>query len=865
MLPEDFELRSRFGQGLDWPLKYKDLEPYYRKAEYELGVSGDVEDQDYGGLDFGAGYVLPMHKMPLSYLDKTLARDLDGTEVVLDGQTFSLRVRSTPQARNGIPNTRYDSGKGYRPTGAVSIDQAEVGHRCQGNTNCVPICPVQAKYDARRTLFKALDTGRVDLLPQTVASRVHIDPASGRVTAIEYKSYHDPQSREHVTGTVRGKLFVLAANAVENARLMLASNLHGSSDLVGRNLMDHAFLLTWALMPEVVGALRGPLCTSGIEDLRTGSFRRRHAAFRYSIHNDGWGWATASPYTDLDLLVDRQNKFGRALREGLVQQISRQVLIDSMVEVPPDLSNRVSVDPAYCDQLGNPRPVISFGIPTYTLEAIACRASRVEADLSEGRSRRSHALRTDHVWLDQLSGRRLRHSRWQPLGRHASDGCERARIGCRCATALVGSRESISRRRRQHADRRNVEHDADDRRPVLPHGRTHRQSARQTVGSHRKCRMSLYRITDIDELRRHLHAAVQLEHATIPPYLTALYSIRPGTNPDAYHVLRVVAVEEMLHLTLAANMLNAVGGCPDLTTHGFVPDYPAYLPNGETDFQADLRPFSREAIDSFLKIERPALPPPAESVSGAEPSAVAASADSAHHGQHRRHAAHTVHRSRRRRSVRAAHVHDDSEEHFYSIGEFYKAIEQGLTLLHEQQGDALFSGDPRLQVTSDYYYSGGGELFPVTDLASAKQAMRLISEQGEGIGGGIFDYEAELGHYYRFEQLIQGRYYRDNDTPGNPTGSTVGVDWDAVYPIKANAKLSDYPKGSDVYRAAEAFNSRYAAFLQMLTRAFRGEPELLIEAVGEMFVLKELAYRLTRQPIDGPGTPHAAPTFEMPG
>ncbi|MGD9617519.1 MAG: ferritin-like protein [Alphaproteobacteria bacterium] len=379
--------------------------------------------------------------------------------------------------------------------------------------------------------------------------------------------------------------------------------------------------------------------------------------------------------------------------------------------------------------------------------------------------------------------------------------------------------------------------------------------------------MSLYQITDIDELRRHLQAAVQLEHATIPPYLTALYSIRPGTNADAYHVLRVVAVEEMLHLTLAANMLNAVGGSPDLTQPGFVPDYPAYLPNGETDFQADLRPFSREAMDTFLKIERPARPPLPEPTPGGGSSAAAASADSTHHrnrGQGRRRAAQTVHRPRRHRSVRAAHVHDGSEEHFYSIGEFYKAIEDGLVLLHEQHGDALFSGDPRLQVTSDYYYSGGGELFPVADLTSAKQAIRLISEQGEGVGGGIFDYEAEISHYYRFEQLIRGRYYRESDMPQHPTGGTVSVDWDAVYPIKANAKLSDYPKGSDVHRAAEVFNNQYSAFLQMLTRAFRGQPELLIEAVGEMFVLKELAYRLTRQPIDGPGTPHAAPTFEMP-
>ena len=108
--------------------------------------------------------------------------------------------------------------------------------------------------------------------------------------------------------------------------------------------------------------------------------------------------------------------------------------------------------------------------------------------------------------------------------------------------------------------------------------------------------MSSPHITTREQLHQYLYAALQLEHATIPPYLTALYSIRPGTNADAYHVLRVTAVEEMLHLTLAANVLNAVGGTPDLTQPGFVPEYPAYLPDGETDFAVSRRRFSREAL-----------------------------------------------------------------------------------------------------------------------------------------------------------------------------------------------------------------------------------------------------------------------------
>ena len=79
------------------------------------------------------------------------------------------------------------------PVGAVSTHQVQLGERCQGNINCVPLCPVQAKYNAGKTLARAFQTGRVDLLAQTVASKVLIDE-NGRVSGIEYKTYHDPNS-----------------------------------------------------------------------------------------------------------------------------------------------------------------------------------------------------------------------------------------------------------------------------------------------------------------------------------------------------------------------------------------------------------------------------------------------------------------------------------------------------------------------------------------------------------------------------------------------------------------------------------------------------------------------------------------------
>ncbi len=375
MLPEDFEIESRFGRGKDWPIGYSELMPFYRKAEFELGASANVEEQRYGGIEFEEGYVFPMRKMPPTYLDRLFAAGVDGMEVSLRGERRSLKVRGIPQARNGVPNPNYEGGKGFAPVGAVSSHQAEVGDRCQGNTNCTPICPVQAKYDARRTLAKAMKTGRVDLLVQTVASKVLTDSKTKRVSGIECKSYTSPSRSDFVAGVVRGRLYVLAANAIETPRLMLASGLAGSSGLVGRNLMNHVYLFAWGLMPKVAGAMRGTQGTSGIEELRSGAFRRRHAAFHIDILNNGWTYVTGAPYSDLQQLVDGGNKYGEALRKALVERVSRQILLAFIIELLPDPNNRVTVDPRYVDGLGNMRPVVSYAVPEYSLSgAVEARA-----------------------------------------------------------------------------------------------------------------------------------------------------------------------------------------------------------------------------------------------------------------------------------------------------------------------------------------------------------------------------------------------------------------------------------------------------------------------------------------------------------
>ncbi|MFC5825914.1 ferritin-like domain-containing protein [Nonomuraea insulae] len=328
------------------------------------------------------------------------------------------------------------------------------------------------------------------------------------------------------------------------------------------------------------------------------------------------------------------------------------------------------------------------------------------------------------------------------------------------------------------------------------------------------------RIDTLDSLREHLQWAVELEHATLPPYLCALYSLDPERNPAAVEVVGSVFAEEMLHLALAANLLNAVGGRPRLDTPEMLPPHPRRLPHGSLELS--LVPFGAEALDMFLRIEQPA--PPSAPPEG-----------------------------------------DDYE----TIGQFYAAIEQGLRHLCDRLGEqAVFGGDPARQVSATHFRHTAGRLIAVDGLKSALAALEEIVEQGEGTARGevwdgdqdIFHPERdEVAHYYRFQELKIGRRYRRGDTPqSGPTGETIWVNPAGVLPMTRNPRPAE--PGSAVRTAQEEFNHTYCAILHLLEQAFNGSPKLLAVATGTMYALKAQARALMRLP-DGEGTT-AGPTFE---
>ncbi|MEF9886591.1 GMC family oxidoreductase [Streptomyces sp. P9-A4] len=358
MHPEDFRT-DLFGYGRGWPLGYGDLEPYYRAAEREIGVAADVAEQrDHVGLPFPDEYVFPMHALPPSHLDTVMAGRLDGRSVTdpVAGERVALRVVGTPHGRNGVANTAY----------AGDADPGGEHRRCEGHASCIPVCPARAKYTPLRT--QARWAPSVTLVDRAVASRVLVDGA-GRATGVEYLSYARGTTRHRAHADV----VVLAAHAVENARLLLLSGLANSSGQVGRNLMDHPVLLTWGLMPEQIGPYRGPGSTSGLEGFRFGPSRARHAPFRVEIGNWGWVWATGGSGADVAGLVrgggaDGGRLFGTALRAALRDRVGRQFALQFEIEQEADPANRVTLDPERRDALGLPRPVVAYDLSDHVKE-----------------------------------------------------------------------------------------------------------------------------------------------------------------------------------------------------------------------------------------------------------------------------------------------------------------------------------------------------------------------------------------------------------------------------------------------------------------------------------------------------------------
>jgi hypothetical protein len=339
----------------------------------------------------------------------------------------------------------------------------------------------------------------------------------------------------------------------------------------------------------------------------------------------------------------------------------------------------------------------------------------------------------------------------------------------------------------------------------------------------------------LDGVHAALQAAIRLEHATIPPYLYALYSLDQDRNIAAAAILRSVVDEEMAHLTMAANILNALGGHPAMDRPSLLPRYPGPLPGTvEHGLAVGLAPFSIGLVrDTFMAIEEPEHPldfavPPAAGIT---------------------------------RDPGRAPGGDSVQP--LTIGQFYRRIRDAVTAL----GDGAFTGPPRLQVTTDLLPG----IIAVTSVDTACQAIDTIIDQGEGTDKSPEEADGpDVAHYYRFAEVVYGHRLvpAPSAPPGAPVeqrywygGAPVPFDPAAVYAAPVNPASVAYRAGSPVRRrACTNFNYTYTNLLKSLHVTCNGEPDRLLPAIGIMMSLQEQAMGMMTGITTG-GVP-TGPTFE---
>jgi Ferritin-like len=324
-----------------------------------------------------------------------------------------------------------------------------------------------------------------------------------------------------------------------------------------------------------------------------------------------------------------------------------------------------------------------------------------------------------------------------------------------------------------------------------------------------------------DGLLNGLQQAIELEHATIPTYLYALYSIKLDSNTEIQDLIRSIVIQEMLHMALACNILNAIGGSPVIDRPEFIPQYPGPLPGAvESELIVPLARFSLDLIKNvFMVIEEPETPLnfPVRAFAAAPPQ---------------------------------------------TIGEFYTAIMQQIM----QRGQSIFVNHPSKQVTSAFWPD---ELIQVTNVDSAIRAIETIVEQGEGTTSSPLNLKGDIAHYYRFAEIYHGKKLIPNtDAPPNAPddqkylygGDPIPFDPNGVLPVIDNPKAALYPAGSPARLACDTFNSTYTSILKTLQVSFNGSPDQLDHAIDSMLTLSGQAMDLMAIDL-GNGT-NAGPSFE---
>lgn len=343
-----------------------------------------------------------------------------------------------------------------------------------------------------------------------------------------------------------------------------------------------------------------------------------------------------------------------------------------------------------------------------------------------------------------------------------------------------------------------------------------------------------------EQLLYWLHEAAEIEHHLMCCYLYAAFSLKrdePGWTPEQRKAvagwrqsITAVALEEMTHLALVGNLMNALGAAPHLGRPAFPVDSGPY-PAG---FVIRLQPFSAATVEHFKFLERPSHEALADA-SGFEP------------------------KRRYQRQVPAGRLSPGPRD-YSTVGELYETVAQSLAAASAVQGEAaLFIGDPALQLDASLAPLPG--VAPVTDLASAERAIHTIVTQGEGAGS-----EHASSHFMRFCRIGEELATLTAADPGFEPAWPAATNPVMNAPIVAAAErvFVDHPQNA---RWLDIGNALYTTSLRCLLQGFgaterRAKATWLAASFALMRAVVPVGQGLAARPAsDSAPLPHGGLTF----
>ena len=324
----------------------------------------------------------------------------------------------------------------------------------------------------------------------------------------------------------------------------------------------------------------------------------------------------------------------------------------------------------------------------------------------------------------------------------------------------------------------------------------------------------------VKRLKRDLQTAIELEFSTIPPYMTALYSIKDGYNRMVYDSIRSVVMQEMLHLAQAANLLISIGGEPRIDDPNIVPSYPGNLPGGVLpSLTVTLRKATPKHIaDVFMMIEFP------DEV------------------------------------IDEYAFHETAiDMNALTIGKFYDSIRDCMNWLHEKERITFGHMDKQLHWPW-IMYDKSSNLYKIDSIKTARQAIKMIVEQGEGSKQMDPTYlnTERLAHFYKFEELACKRHLEaSHEHSYSFDGEEIEFVSEGVWPMRDNPSSESIPKGSQVYYDAKIFHRMYRSLLRSIETMFKGQPDAIEDAVYIMESMQIQAKKLMQ--MEMPNTPEGHP------